>query len=140
MAKTIAILGATGHQGSGLIHALLSDPANTNGNAVQVRALTRDTTSQASQALQKAYPTSLVLVQTDVFNPSSLRNAFADADAVFAMTNNRKTGGGKIETEDDMRHELVQGRNIITALKVIPTQYCTQLVWHKYVYDREKQT
>lgn len=122
----IAVLGATGHQGSGLIHALLSDQADTTSN-LQIRALTRTTTSPAAQALQKAYSTSpytstsssapLVLVQADVFDKDSLRAAFQDADAVFAMTNNRKTGGS-IETEDDMKHELDQGKNIINAAKV----------------------
>lgn len=122
----IAVLGATGHQGSGLIHALLSDQVNTTSN-LQIRALTRTTTSPAAQALQKAYSTPpytstssstpLVLAQADVFDKDSLRAAFQDADAVFAMTNNRKTGGS-IETEDDMKHELDQGRNIISAAKV----------------------
>ena len=123
MTKTIAILGATGNQGSGLTHALLSEPTTSNDEHphpdLKIRALTRSTTSAAAQSLQKTYPdpARLVLVQADVYDADSLRAAFKDADAVFAMTNNRKSGG-VIETEDEMKHELVQGRNIVDAAKV----------------------
>lgn len=123
MPKVIAILGATGHQGSGLIHALLSEPSSTttndNDKDTRIRALTRNTTSPAAQSLRDKYPdlSRLALVQADVYDANSLRAAFKDVDAVFAMTNNRKSGG-VIETEEDMKHELVQGRNIIDAAKV----------------------
>lgn len=120
MPKTIAVLNATGNQGSGLIRALLA-PNSPHRNDYKVRAVTRNTTSPAAQELQSTYGSSqLELVQADVYNAESLRKAFRDADGAFAATNNR-IPGKKIETEDEMRHELVAGWNIVDAARVLPT-------------------
>lgn len=116
MPKTIAILNATGNQGSGLIRALLAP--NSQNNDYKVRALTRNTTSPAAEELQSIYgPSRLELVQADIYDADSLRKAFKDVDGVFAATNNRLPGK-KIETEDETRHELVAGWNIVDAARV----------------------
>ncbi|OJJ89413.1 NmrA/HSCARG family protein [Aspergillus glaucus CBS 516.65] len=115
MPKTIAILNATGNQGSGLIRALLAP--NFQNNDYKVRALTRNTTSPAAEELQSTYgPSRLELVKADIYDADSLRKAFKDVDGVFAATNNRLPGK-KIETEDETRHELVAGWNIIDAAR-----------------------
>lgn len=125
MTKTIAILNATGNQGSGLIHALLTNPQND----CKIHALTRNTTSPAAQALQSTYPSSqLTLVQADVYDPDSLQKAFKGRDAVFAATNNRLPEK-KVETEDEMRHELVAGWNIVDAARVLPLPFYS----HEYI-------
>ncbi|GAB1207105.1 hypothetical protein APSETT445_005813 [Aspergillus pseudonomiae] len=68
--------------------------------------------------LQAKYKDSgrLELVTADVYDKESLIEAFKNAYGVFAQTNNR-IPGKKIETEQDMDHELVAGRNIIDAAK-----------------------
>ena len=48
--KIIAVIGATGAQGGGLVRAILADP----GQPFAVRAITRKTTSDKAQALAKA--------------------------------------------------------------------------------------
>ena len=45
--KIIAVVGATGAQGSGLVRAILADP----DGGFAVRALTRDTNSDKARAL-----------------------------------------------------------------------------------------
>ena len=113
--KYIAVLGATGNQGGGVVRALLvkTEPC------FHVRAITRDVSSPAAQRLQAKYKDSgrLELVAADVYDKESLIEAFKNAYGVFAQTNNR-IPGKKIETEQDMDHELVAGRNIIDAAKV----------------------
>lgn len=124
MPKTIAILNATGNQGSGLIHALLNPTNNTsapeNNEDFTIRALTRNTTSPAAQALRAKYPdpTRLSLVTADVYDVQTLRDVFKGVDGLFAATNNRLPAGKLIEREEDMRHELVAGRNIVDAARV----------------------
>ena len=47
--KTIAVVGATGAQGGGLVRAILADPSG----GFAARALTRDVTSEKAKALAK---------------------------------------------------------------------------------------
>ncbi len=78
--KIIAVLGATGAQGGGLARAILSDA----DGPFQLRALTRNPTSDAAQALAAA---GAEVVQTDLDDADSLRRAFDGAHGVFAVTN-----------------------------------------------------
>lgn len=114
-AKVIAVLGATGNQGGGVIRALLQKTSP----AFHVRALTRDITSTGAVQLQARFNNDprLELVAADSYDSGSLIKAFTQAYGVFAVTNNRLQGR-KIETEQDMDHELEAGRNIIDAAKV----------------------
>ena len=47
--KIIAVVGATGTQGGGLVRAILRDP----GGAFTARAITRDVNSEKARALAK---------------------------------------------------------------------------------------
>ena len=78
--KIIAIVGATGAQGGGLVRAILNDP---NGGFA-ARALTRKTTSDKAQALAQA---GADVVEADLDSVESLTKAFAGAHGVFALTN-----------------------------------------------------
>ncbi|KAL3954042.1 hypothetical protein ACCO45_011998 [Purpureocillium lilacinum] len=113
----IVVVGATGSQGSGVIRALLSD--KFGGSPWLVRALTKDPSSDKAQKLLSECQTSdnrLSLVTGQVYDAESLRNAFAGAYGVFAMTSERHPG--KVITEErEMEHELDAGRNIIMAAK-----------------------
>ena len=48
--KTIAVVGATGAQGGGLVRAILADPSG----GFAVRGLTRNASSEKAQALAKS--------------------------------------------------------------------------------------
>ena len=77
--KIIAVTGATGSQGGGLVRAILADP---NGGFA-VRALTRDVNSEKARALQKL---GAEVVQADVDDIASLRRAFTGAYGAFCVT------------------------------------------------------
>ncbi|KAE8376673.1 hypothetical protein BDV26DRAFT_231428 [Aspergillus bertholletiae] len=118
--KYIAVLGATGNQGGGVVHALLAK----NEPCFHVRAITRDVSSPVAQGLRAKYKDSdrLELVAADVYDRETLIGAFDNAYGVFVVTNNR-IPGKKIENEEDMDHELVAGRNIIDAAKACNVQH-----------------
>lgn len=77
--KVIAVLGATGAQGGGLVRAILSDKSGE----FSARALTRDVNSEKAKALAKI---GAEVVAVDIDKPESLRNAFKDAYGVYAVT------------------------------------------------------
>ncbi len=78
MPKTIVVVGATGNQGGSVARTLLQDPA-----AWHVRALTRDPSRPAAQALAAA---GARVVAADLDDPASLRRAFAGAHAIYAVS------------------------------------------------------
>lgn len=77
--KIIAVLGATGAQGGGLVRAILADPSG----AFAVRALTRDPASDKGRALAAL---GAEVVAADVDDEASLLRAFEGAHGVFAVT------------------------------------------------------
>jgi uncharacterized protein YbjT (DUF2867 family) len=77
--KIITVLGATGAQGGGLVRAICGDPA---GGFV-ARAVTRDTKSDKARALADL---GAQVVQGDVDDPASLKNAFQGAYGAFCIT------------------------------------------------------
>jgi uncharacterized protein YbjT (DUF2867 family) len=77
--KTIAVVGATGAQGGGLVRAILSDP----DGGFAVRALTRDAGSPAARALQAL---GAEVVAADVDDEASLGRAFTGAHGAFCVT------------------------------------------------------
>jgi uncharacterized protein YbjT (DUF2867 family) len=77
--KIIAVTGATGAQGGGLVRAILGDPAS----GFAVRALTRDPRSEKAQALAKL---GAEVVQADVDDVESLKRAFAGAYGAYCVT------------------------------------------------------
>ena len=77
--KVIAVAGATGAQGGGLVRAILAEP----GGEFAVRALTRDPASEKARALADA---GAEVVAADVDSQASLERAFAGAHGAFCVT------------------------------------------------------
>jgi uncharacterized protein YbjT (DUF2867 family) len=77
--KIIAVVGATGAQGGGLVRAILNDP--TVG--FTVRAITRDVNSDKAKELSKM---GAEVVAADVDDEESLRKAFTGAYGAFCVT------------------------------------------------------
>jgi uncharacterized protein YbjT (DUF2867 family) len=78
--KIIAVVGATGAQGGGLVRTILSDPEHT----FAVRALTRNVNSDKAKELAKL---GAEVVSADVDNPASLERAFKGAYGAYCVTN-----------------------------------------------------
>ena len=77
--KTIAVVGATGAQGGGLVRAILADP--TGGFAV--RAVTRDTGTEKARELAKL---GAEVVAANVDDVESLKKAFRGAHGAYCVT------------------------------------------------------
>ncbi len=77
--KIIAVVGATGAQGGGLVRAILSDASS----GFAARAITRDVTSDTAKELAKL---GAEVVATDVFDLESLKKAFQGAYGAFCVT------------------------------------------------------
>ncbi len=78
--EIIAVMGATGAQGGGLVRAILAD----RESPFAVRAITRKPDSEKAQVLAKL---GVEIVAGDADNPASLERAFAGAHGVFCVTN-----------------------------------------------------
>jgi hypothetical protein len=78
--KVIAVIGATGQQGGGLVNAILDDPKG----GFAARALTRDPTKKAAVALKNA---GAEVVKFDMDDPSTHGLALEGAYGVFVVTN-----------------------------------------------------
>ena len=78
--KVIAIVGATGAQGGGLVRAILADPEHE----FRARGITRDPDSEKAGALKEL---GVELVQGDLDDRTSLERAFAGAHGAFCVTN-----------------------------------------------------
>jgi uncharacterized protein YbjT (DUF2867 family) len=80
MTKLIAVAGATGAQGGGLVRAILDDPAG----GFTARAITRNPDSDAAKALSSE---GVEVVQADLDDEASLIRAFAGVHGAFCVTN-----------------------------------------------------
>lgn len=78
--KVIAVVGATGAQGGGLVQAIVNDP----GSDMKVRALTRNQQSEKAKALTGM---GVEVMQADLDDLESLKRAFAGAYGAFCVTN-----------------------------------------------------
>lgn len=78
--KIIAVVGATGAQGGGLVRAIANDPSN----GFLARAITRDVNSDKAKALTKL---GAEVVAANLDDVNSLKKAFAGAYGVFCLTN-----------------------------------------------------
>jgi uncharacterized protein YbjT (DUF2867 family) len=96
-AAPIAVLGATGQQGSATVDALL-------GLGLSVRAITRNVDSAAARALTER---GVIVVAADLEAPKSVRVAFEGAAAAFAMTSVTPPRGPE--------GEIAHGRVILAA-------------------------
>ena len=90
--KTIAVIGATGSQGKGVVNALIKE------GTFKVRAISRNPDKYSGKADQ--------VVKADLTDLSSLTEAFKDAHGVFVVTN-------FWEGAD----EIAQGKTAIQAAK-----------------------
>jgi uncharacterized protein YbjT (DUF2867 family) len=77
--RIIAVVGATGAQGGGLVRAILSDPRG----GFSARALTRDVNSEKAKALAKL---GAEVVAADVDDVESLKRAFEGAYGAYCVT------------------------------------------------------
>ena len=77
--KIIAVLGATGAQGGGLVRAILADPQG----GFAARALTRNVNSDKARELARL---GAEVVAADVDSEESLKKAFAGAYGAFCVT------------------------------------------------------
>ena len=77
--KTIAVVGATGAQGGGLVRAILADPSGE----FAARALTRDVNSAKAKELAKL---GAEVVAVNVDDVDTLRRAFQGAHGAYCVT------------------------------------------------------
>ena len=77
--KIIAVLGATGAQGGGLVRAILNDPSG----GFAARAITRDVNRDKARELARM---GAEVVAADVDDSESLKRAFAGAYGAFCVT------------------------------------------------------
>ena len=77
--KTIAVVGATGAQGGGLVRAIMNDPQG----GFDARALTRDVNSDKAKELAQL---GADVVAADVDDVESLKKAFQGAYGAFCVT------------------------------------------------------
>ncbi len=109
--KTIAVVGATGAQGGGMVRAILADKSG----AFAARAITRDPNSDKAKALREA---GAEVVGADLDQPETLRKAFAGAYGAFLLTN--------FWEHSSPERELTQARNMAQAAKGAGVQH---VVW-----------
>jgi uncharacterized protein YbjT (DUF2867 family) len=109
--KIIAVVGATGAQGGGLVRAILAD----RNSSFAVRAITRKPDSERAQALRAQ---GAEVVAADADDEASLERAFAGAYGVFALTN--------FWEHFSPERELAQARNQAQAAKNAGVQH---VIW-----------
>jgi hypothetical protein len=122
--KTIVVVGSTGKQGGSVAHTFLNLPN------WKVRAITRDPSSAAAQALAAH---GADVVQADLSDTSSLSKAFQNAHAIFLntdfwttyrplMANAAKLGQGQPDpSEVAWQTEVSHGKNAALAAAKVPT-------------------
>ena len=77
--KIIAVVGATGAQGGGLVRAIQRDPKSP----FRARAITRNPASDAAKALAAL---GAEVVKADVDDGASMKRAFTGAHGAFCVT------------------------------------------------------
>ena len=109
--KIIAVVGATGAQGGGLVRAILNDPSS----GFAVRALTRKVDSDKAKELKKL---GAEVVAADLDDVESLKRAFAGAYGAFLLTN--------FWEHSSPEKELSQAKNMAQAAKQANLQH---VIW-----------
>jgi uncharacterized protein YbjT (DUF2867 family) len=109
--KIIAVVGATGAQGGGLVRAILSDKKGP----FAVRAITRNPDADKAQALRNA---GAEVVRGDTDDLASIERAFEDAYGLFALTN--------FWEHFSPERELAQARNMAQAAQAAGVQH---VIW-----------
>lgn len=111
MSKLLVVFGATGQQGGSLVNYVLNDAVLSK--QFKVRAITRDTSKPAAQALKQK---GVEVVQGDADDQESLKHALKDAHTVFAVT---------LSIYDDKLYEreLRQGKAMADAAVAAGAKY-----------------
>ncbi len=109
--KIIAVIGATGAQGGGLVRAIQADKSGS----FAVRAITRNPDSEKAQALRAG---GADVVAADLDKPDTLGKAFAGAYGAFTLTN--------FWEHFQPERELTQARSMAQAAKSAGVQH---VIW-----------
>lgn len=109
--KIIAVVGATGAQGGGLIRAILSD----KGAGFAARALTRNVNSDKAKALAQQ---GVEVVAADLDDVESVKKAFDGAYGAFCLTN--------FWEHFSAEKEIAQAKNMAQAAKQAGVQH---VIW-----------
>ncbi len=109
--KIIAVVGATGMQGGGLVRAIVND----KGGEFAARALTRKTDSDKAKAMTKL---GAEVVAADLDDVESLKRAFAGAYGAFCLTN--------FWEHFSPERELAQAKNMAQAAKAAQVKH---VIW-----------
>jgi uncharacterized protein YbjT (DUF2867 family) len=118
--RIIAVLGATGAQGGGVVRSILADKSG----GFAARAITRKPDSDKAKALAAA---GAQVAAADLDDVESLKKAFAEAYGVFAVTNFWEHFSPTKETQ--------QGRNIAEAAKAAGVKH---VIWSTFEDTRKK--
>ena len=118
--KIIAVVGATGAQGGGLVRAILAD----KDGEFTPRALTRNVTSDKAKALAKV---GAEVVRAELDDEESLERAFAGAYGAFCVTN--------FWEHFSPEKELAQARNMARATKAAGVEH---VIWSTFEDTRKK--
>ncbi|KAF8438093.1 hypothetical protein L210DRAFT_854041 [Boletus edulis BED1] len=125
--RIVAVFGATGAQGSSVVKALLTDGTFTP------RAVTRDVNSEKALKLKQL---GVEVVQGDVWDVTSLKNAMKGAEAVFGVT----AFWDQTNFREGPTSEVVMGKNLIDAAIAVDIKFyvwsslphCTKATNGKY--------
>ena len=109
--KIIAVIGATGAQGGGVVRAIQADKSGP----FVARAITRNPNSDKAQALRAA---GAEVVAADIDKPETLGKAFAGAYGAFCVTN--------FWEHFSAEREVAQARNMAQAAKAAGLQH---VIW-----------
>lgn len=109
--KIIAVIGATGAQGGGLVRAILNDKSGEYA----ARAITRNVNSDKAKALAAA---GVEVVVADLDDVKSLTAAFTGAYGAFCVTN--------FWEHYSAEKEMAQAKNMATAAKSAGLQH---VIW-----------
>ncbi|OAL36376.1 hypothetical protein AYO20_04272 [Fonsecaea nubica] len=111
--KIITVFGATGNQGGSTASAIFNNPSLSS--KYKVRAITRDTSKPAAQALAAK---GAELAKADINDVESVKAAVTGSYGVFAVTNYWET--------QSKEAEIKQGKNVVDACKAAGVKH---LVW-----------
>jgi uncharacterized protein YbjT (DUF2867 family) len=117
--KIIAVIGATGAQGGGLVRAILNDPKG----GFTARALTRDIHSQKAKELAKL---GAEVVAADVNDEESLKRAFQGAYGAYCVT--------FFWADFSPENEKKQAGNMATAAKAAGVRH---VIWSTFEDTRK---
>src|SRR5215204_5720722 len=109
--KIIAVVGATGAQGGGLMRAIQAD----RNRGFAARAITRNPNSEKAQALREM---GVEVVAADADRPETVNRAFAGAYGAFCLTN--------FWEHFSPERELAQARNMAQAAKSVGVEH---VIW-----------